>query len=211
MESREDLIACGRNLADRKLIWGHSGNISMRTQSDSFLISAGGSDLNCLRQEDLVLCRIKSDSWEGTRRPSMETGMHRGIYHNCEDAKAVIHSQPFYSTLIACSDVDIRPDCLPEAMAYLGQVVRVPYYHAGSQALAEAVAVAAQSGRVLLLNNHGVVCFGSSLDECLLATETLEFVSRLLVISHSAGAGLNYLGKDVMEGFLRHLKSIGRL
>ncbi len=210
MQPREDLINCGRRLVERRLVWGHSGNISIKTGPNGFLISAGGTDLGLLKEEDLVLCQIAQDVWEGAKQPSMETGLHRGIYRAREDAKAVIHSQPFYSTLVACSDIDIRTDCLPEAMAYLGTVERVAYHHAGSRELAEVTAISARSSRVLILNSHGVVCWGSSLNECLLMTEALEFLCRLLVISSTAGIGLNYLGKDVMEDFLRHLKGIGR-
>jgi ribulose-5-phosphate 4-epimerase/fuculose-1-phosphate aldolase len=210
MQPREDLISCGRNLVERRLVWGHSGNISIKTGPNAFLISAGGTDLGLLKEEDLVLCQMDRDTWQGSKHPSMETGLHQGIYRAREDAKAVIHSQPFYSTLIACSDIDIRTDCLPEAMAYLVKVERVVYHHAGSRKLAEATASASRSSRTLILNNHGVVCWGSSLSECLLMTETLEFLCRLLVTSRTTSIGLNYLGKDVMEDFLRHLKGIGR-
>ncbi len=207
MRARESLINCGRYLAERGLVWGRSGNISIKTEPNAFITSAGGTDLGRLQDEDLILCQIDCDSSEGTRRPSMETGLHRSIYNNCRDAKAVIHSQPFYSTLVACTDMDIRTDCLPEAMAYLGQVARVSYHHAGSQELAVATSAAARSSRVLILNNHGTVCWGSSLNECLLMTEALEFLCRLLVIARNSGLGLNYLGKSVMEDFIKYLKS----
>jgi len=204
------LINCGRRLVERELVWGHSGNISLKTEPNGFIISATGTNLGRLEDGDLILCRIDRDAWEGSRRPSMETGLHRGIYHTCKDAGAVIHSQPFYSTLAACSDLDIRTDCLPEAMAYLGKIEIVPYHHAGSTQLAEAVAAKAQSSRALLLSNHGVVCWGSSLEECQLLTETLELLCRLLITSRAAGIPINYLGPEMTDDFLRHLKSIGR-
>jgi len=210
MSERSDLITCGRLLAERELVWGHSGNLSLKINSERFLISAGGTDLGRLQEEDIIVCRIDSNESEGPRRPSMETGLHRGIYGCCDAAKAVIHSQPFYSTLVACSGIDIRTDCLPEAMAYVGRVVRVPYHHAGSHELAEAVSAIAPSSQVLLLNNHGVVCWGASLEECLLLTETLEFLSRLLIVARTGGIELNFLGETVMADFARHLKSIGR-
>jgi L-fuculose-phosphate aldolase len=103
--------------------------------------------------------------------------------------------------------MDIRTDCLPESMAYLGQVERVSYHHAGSKKLADATSVAARSSQVLILDNHGTVCWGSSLNECLLMTEALEFLCRLLVTARNAGLSLNYLGKSVMEDFIKYLES----
>jgi L-fuculose-phosphate aldolase len=210
MEMMEYLKECGRVLVEQRLTWGQSGNISARVEPNLFLISAGGTDLGALHDEDLPRCRIDREEWEGARRPSMETGFHRGIYRTCEDAGAVIHSQPFYSTLVACSDMEIRTDFLPEAMAYLDMIERVPYHHAGSRELAEAITARASAGRVLLLNNHGVVCWAPSLDEALLLTQTLEFCCRLLVTSRSSNISFKYLGRDVVEDFHRHLREIGR-
>ena len=209
MQLREDLRKCGHILSQKGLVWGHSGNISARVEPDTFLISASGSALGVLRDEDVVSCRIKEDAWEGGTPPSIEVGLHRNIYQACEDAAVVIHSQPFFSSLVACSDTVVRPDLLPETMAYLGKVARVPYHHAGSHELVEATAARARTSQVLLLENHGVVCWGQSLDEALLKTETLEFLCRLLVISRASGVSLNYLGEGVMEDFLQHLERIG--
>ncbi len=210
MELRESIKEYGHALIEQGLTWGCSGNISIRIEPDAFLISAGGTKLGNLRDEDIISCEIEKETCEGSVKPSMETGLHRGIYRNCAEAKAIIHSQPLYSTAVACSDMSIRTDFLPEAMAYLSKIERVPYHHAGSQALAEATAAQARNSQILLMNNHGVICWGSSLEETLLLTQTLEFCCRLLVISQNSGLDFNYLGEETIEDFHRHLRSIGR-
>lgn len=210
MKTHERLINCGRALSEKGLVWGHSGNISLKIESNAFLISAGGIDIGQLNEEDLILCRIDSDEFQGTKRPSMETGLHRSIYRACENCKAIIHSQPLYTTMIACSDIEIRTDFLPEAMAYLTSVERVSYHHAGSHQLAEAAANKAANNSVLLLDNHGAICWGNSLQEALLKTETLEFLCRLLVASNTGNIKFNFLGREVMEDFHQHLRDIGR-
>jgi len=205
----DQLKTCGATLRQRRLVWGTSGNISCRLEADLFLISASGSELGRLKDRDLARCRISQDSWEGTRRPSMEVGLHRSIYGSCPEAGAVIHSQPFYATLVACSDLPLRADLLPESMAYVGAVARVPYSHAGSRDLARSTADRAVTSKALLLDNHGAVCWGGSLDEALLRTEALEFLCRLLVAAHSGGISLNCLGDRVMNDFLQHLRQSG--
>jgi ribulose-5-phosphate 4-epimerase/fuculose-1-phosphate aldolase len=207
---RKEMRRCGQLLVERGLVWGRSGNISARADSDAFLISAGGSELGSLQDDDLILCRVDKDTCEGVKHPSMESQLHREIYRSCSDAVAIIHSQPFYSTLVSCSDIAVRTDFLPEAMTYLGDVARVSYHHAGSRELAQATAAKTRESQVLLLENHGVVCWGSSLDEALLRTEALDFVCRLLVLSRASGLALNFLGEDVAADFLRHLRDIGR-
>ncbi len=210
MQAIEELKRCGQTLIEQGLTWGHSGNISARIEPDVFIISAGGTNLGNLQNEEIIRCQIGKEACEGTVRPSMETGLHRGIYRNCREAKAIIHSQPFYSTVVACSDMPIRTDFLPETMAYLEKIERVPYHHAGSRELAEATAGLARNSRVILLNNHGVVCWGNSLDEALLLTQTLEFCCRLLVVSKSSGLDFNYLGEETIKDFRSHLRNIGR-
>ena len=211
MQQKDELMIYGKALADRGLVWGQSGNISVRVDTDTFLVTAGGADLGMLLDDDIIPCRTDDDSYEGLRAPSMEVGLHRGIYRACEDAMAVIHSQPFYATTIACSDVEVRSDLLPETMVYLGQVARVPYYHAGSMELADAVAARSSDSRVLLLANHGVVCWGDSLSDAFLKTETLEFLCRIIVTARAGGMDLNYLGDEAIQDFSEHLKRIGRL
>ena len=210
MSLTDDLIRTGRAMSEKGVVSGCSGNVSIRLQPDSFLISRSGSDLGRLCREDLVRCEVDRDEWHGDVPPSIEAGLHRSIYLSCEEAVAVAHSHPFFSTLVACSQTDIRPDLLPETMAYVERVERVPYHHAGSQDLAGAVAEAARASQVILLENHGVVCWGRSLDEAVLKMETLELLCRLTIMSRSANISLNYLGGEVMSDFLQHLKRIGK-
>lgn len=207
-EAREELKRYGRSLVEKHLVWGRSGNISARTEPNAFLITASGSDLGALRDDDLVLCEVEGEHCDGARRPSIERGLHQGVYQACGQAGAVLHSQPFYSTLVACSRLAVKTDVLPETMAYLGTVERVPYHHAGSRALAEATAARATTSQALLLDNHGVVCWGVSLADALLRTEALEFLCHLLVASQPGALQIDYLGDSVVEDFHRHLREL---
>ncbi|MCX5999577.1 MAG: class II aldolase/adducin family protein [Chloroflexi bacterium] len=210
MPSAEDLRRCGQSLYEKRLVWGTSGNISARTSPNEFLISATGSLLGFLGEEDIVACGVDEGRCQGPKPPSIEKELHRRVYQSCGDAVAVIHSHPFYSTLVACSGIEVRTDILPETMLHLRAVERVPYRHAGSDELAQLVAERACSSRVLLLENHGVVCWGRSLEEALIETETMEVLSRLLIVSRSCGVSLKYLGEGVALEFIRHLESIGK-
>ena len=210
MHYKDELMIYGQALLQHGLVWGSSGNISSRVDGNTFIISASGADLGLLLDDDLVPCKIDQKSHEGLRQPSLEVDLHRNIYHACAEANAVIHSQPFYATVVACSDIDVRVDLLPETMAYVKHLSRVPYHHAGSAGLADAVAAAAVESRVLILNNHGVVCWGSSLGEAFIATETLEMLCRMMITARAGDIDMNYLGKDTMRDFISNLKGYGR-
>jgi L-fuculose-phosphate aldolase len=208
MQIRDDIKRYGKLLHEKGLTVGHSGNISVKLDPDTFLINRAGADLSVLSENELIFCNVFTDRWRGCDQPSIESGFHRGIYLACPDATAIIHSHPFYTTLVSCSDTPIRTDLFTESMAYLGKVVRVPYFHAGEKKLADEVAIRAKDSQVLILNNHGVVVWGKSLDECLIKTESLELLCHMQLAAAAAGIKLNYLGEDVMEDFRQHLKNI---
>lgn len=186
------------------LVWGSSGNMSIRADADSFFITATGKSLGDVTGKDVVRCRMDKD--QADKKASMESGLHREIYLGRSDAYAVFHSQPPYSTLLACAkDKKIKTALIPEAIAYLGKLEVVPYRHAGSIELAKKCAEAAKKADLLLLENHGVVAFGASIEEVVNKTLTFEFLCRLNVMSRSAGIELHEIPPRKAGDFLRML------
>lgn len=184
----------GRLVDRRGLVWGRSGNMSLRIGDDEFLITGRGACLGELQDEDMVICRISKDS--SSKGPSMEFRMHREIYRARNEILAVLHSQPLFSTLVASSrDLEIRKDLVPEAMVYLKEIGRIPYLPPGSIELALKVGRKIQDADLLLLENHGVVAAGTSMEEVVNKTETLEFLCKLIVFARASGIELKGLAE----------------
>ncbi len=189
---------------DLGLVWGTSGNMSVRKDAHSFFITASGKSLGDVADNDLVLCRINNS--RGDKKASMEWRLHGEVYRNQKDAKAIFHSQPPFSTLIACSkDKKIIPALIPETIAYLQRIEVVPYCHAGSVELAQRCGEGARKADVLLLENHGLVAFGSCIEEAVNKTLTFEFLCRLTVLSKAAGIELQAIPPRKAKEFLRLL------
>lgn len=187
------------------LVWGTSGNMSIRADKKSFLISATGKSLGDITVRDIVRCG--TEKAHVSRNASMEWMLHSRIYQSRKDANAVLHSQPPYSTLIACArDRKIRTALIPETVAYLQHTGVVPYRHAGSPELAEKCAEAARKADVLILENHGVVALGASIDEAVNRALTLEFLCRLTVLSRSSGIELKEISPRQAKEFLKRLR-----
>ena len=124
--------------------------------------------------------------------------MHREIYRQRPDAVAVIHANPPFSTIFACAgELLIDTSLIPEG-ALLDPVCRVGAYPAGSNELAVAVGSASGKSNVLVLEKHGVVTVGGSLQEALNRMEYLELISRIIVTAKSAGI---LLGVDGVSGY----------
>lgn len=194
----------GVECVQRALVAASAGNISARLDEQSFVISRSGGRLDRLGPSDVVRCALDSDTWTGSVRPSIETPMHRAIYQAQPQAGAILHSSAFYTTLVACSDIELRIDLIPEGMAYLDNVGRVSYLHPGSAELAQATREQA-AHNVIILENHGLLVWGQTLDEAMLLSEMMERLCQTLVVA-KLGAGafsLRWLGPEVQQDFDR--------
>jgi L-fuculose-phosphate aldolase len=203
IEVREQLRAAGQYMLDNDLAWGNAGNISARIGADRYLITASGTQLGDLAHEDFVECSMDG-SFSGDRKPSKETPMHRAIYEQRPEIGAILHASPFYSTIIACSDIQIPANLFIENMYYLERIEHVSYFHAGSPELGEAVRLKARHANILFLDNHGVLVYDTSIQESLMALHTLEFVCRMTITAQGAGVKLRSLPASTVTDFLEN-------
>jgi L-fuculose-phosphate aldolase len=197
-----ELSEYGRLAIERGLVVGRMGNISARLGDDEFLISRRGGRLDCIGPADLARCSITGSQCQGEARPSTETPMHRAIYRAQPEARAILHSSPFYTTLVACSDIELRLDIFPEAMAYTANIGRVPYLHPGTDELAQAAAAEA-AHNVIILDNHGLLVWGQNLEETVQLSEMMERLCQMMTFAR-LGEGafhLRYLGPDLRRDF----------
>ncbi len=199
----QELRKTGEYMMEYGLAWGNAGNISARTEDDRYLITASGTFLGELEDSDLVECTLSGQiAGEAGKKPSKETPMHRAIYTNRPEIGAVLHASPFYSTLVACSSIEIPSNWFVETMYYLERVERVAYYHPGSTDLGDAVAEKAKSANILLLKNHGVLVYDVSIREARMALQTLEMACRMLIVSQGANVEINGLSRETEMSFL---------
>ncbi|MBW7476103.1 class II aldolase/adducin family protein [Paenibacillus oenotherae] len=202
---RQELQHTGKYMMQYELAWGNAGNISARTEGDRYLITASGTFLGELDDEDLIECGLSGQTCHSEgRKPSKETPMHRAIYENRPEIGAVLHASPFYSTLVASSKIEIPSNWFVETMYYLEKVERVPYCHPGSEALGEGVREKAKLANVLLLENHGVLVYDTSIREARMALQTLEMACRMLIVSQSAAIPMAGLPLETERDFVEN-------
>ena len=199
---REELRLAGAYMLANGLAWGNAGNLSARTGSDRYVITASGTQLGELAPDDFVECQAGRDA-AGERKPSKERPMHEAIYETRPEINVILHASPFHSTLIACSKVDLPANWFVESMYYLERVARVPYCHPGSVELGTAVREQARQANILLLENHGVLVYDTSTREALMGLLTLEMTCRMWLTSRSAGIDLQEIDSTVADDFLK--------
>ncbi len=159
-----DLIEFARAVTDHKLTVHTSGNISLKYDEETFLISATGSQLRSLAKDQISQVRISDGkSFQGPP-PSIEKNLHQQIYQARSDVNAVLHCHAPWSTILACHPAP--PENLafiPEFPVYVDNFTHVPYSPPGSTELASSVASAFKADlsiKVVQMQNHGQVIVG---------------------------------------------------
>jgi L-fuculose-phosphate aldolase len=180
------LIEAGRRLDHLGHVPARDGNLSVRLGQDSILITATGTRNRSLTPADLVTVDLSGQVIEGDR-PSGELRIHLSIYRLRPDAGAVIHAHPPIATAFACCGRDLGEPLMPEVVAHLGKVPLTPYATPGTPDLEAAIADATRSCRAFLLENHGAISLGATMDEALDRMESVEHLARITLILNMLG------------------------
>jgi ribulose-5-phosphate 4-epimerase/fuculose-1-phosphate aldolase len=197
----QKLSNSGKYLLANNLAWGTSGNMSARVNEKHMLITSSGTNMGNLSADDFTVVNVETGEWTGVRKPSKELPMHTGIYQVRKDAQVVLHSSPFYTTLVACSEAKIISELFIETMYYLEDITFVDYHHPGTKELGDAVKEKASLSSVIMMKNHGVILFDDSFSDAIMRLETLEMACRMIIISKSAGIKLNKIPDHVVCDF----------
>lgn len=167
----------GHDLFLRGLVSSHSGNISVRL-GDRLIITRRGSMLGHLTQKDLVETGVERND-RNTPAASLELAVHRAIYRATQ-AQAVLHAHPPHAVATSLIENAIVP-LDAEGSYYLEEVPvigsRVTPF---SRELAEEIAQAAKSYKVVLVKGHGSFAMGQLLEEAYQWTSVLEESCRIL-------------------------------
>ena len=168
-----------RMLYDRNLTVSAGGNMSVRLDDEYILITPSGRNKGTLAPEDMIVVSMDGEAL-GDAKPSIETGMHLGIYGNNPDAGAVVHCHPLNCIALTMKG-RVRTDLTPEGVLLLGDVPTFRYMTPGTEELADAVASHASS-KAILLTRHGAVTVGRDLQQAFDRMEELEFQARLQML-----------------------------
>lgn len=187
--------------------WGFTpatdGNVSVRTDARTILITASGSSFSSISASDMVKVRLDSGLPLGKRRPSSELPTHLALYRRSEEIGAVVHAHPRYATAFAASGTRLVPNVFPEAILDLGDVPLVRYAMPSSGQLGEMVARHASTGSAALLANHGAVTWGRTLDEAMRRMQTLEHIASIELSARALG-GVRELAHEQVRELLDH-------
>jgi L-fuculose-phosphate aldolase len=184
---RRDLVEVCRRLHDRDLIGAGEGNVSCRLGSQELLVTPSGLSKGFLRPADLVVVGLDGGHRRGRRRASTELRMHLGAYAARPEVGALVHAHPVTAVALTVAGVPPPNDVMPEASVVLGEVVVAPFSTPGTDEVPRVLAPLLARHDVVLLERHGALALGRTLQEALDRMETLERVARVALLARMLG------------------------
>ena len=164
-QAKAEILDAGRKIYQRGLVAANDGNLSVRVGDNALWVTPTGVSKGAMTEDMLVKLSLDGTVLEGTRKPSSETKMHLRIYQENPAVRAVVHAHPPAATAFAAAGLPLDRPVLQEAVVQLGTVPVAPFALPGSQAVADSVAPYCQAYRALLLEYHGAVTWGTSMEQ----------------------------------------------
>lgn len=179
---KKKLIQCALELVEEGLVVRTWGNMSMRIDEDTMLITPTGKSYEHLTEGDIVKMRISTGEIleSSGLNPSSEAPMHQAFYRIRSDVNVVFHTHQIYASALSLSPFEFE---LPkEEEGVFGAPVLPISKHAipGTAALHRNVELALRDTRskVALMAGHGVIAGGNDENEVFFILKKLEAWSR---------------------------------
>lgn len=211
MENFKDkIITVCKRLHERNLLAAADGNVSVRETDQKIWITPSGQTKAFISNSELACIDLNNTVVSG--HPSSERKLHLAIYRNCPTARAVVHAHPPHAIAwsLAFSDLKELPyKSLPEVILATGKIPIVPYARPGSDFMGESLVPFIPGHKVLIMQKHGAVAWGETLDEAYRGIERVEHICYILKLAmelKNLKTGLDELPSDEIQE-LFHMRS----
>ena len=205
---RAELIATCRALTARGLTHGKSGNVSVRRDDNTFLISPTGIAYDQLQPGDIPVMDIDG-TWFGAKRPSSEWRFHLDILKARPDAVAIVHTHSHHAAALACTGRGIPAFHYMVAVAGGADIRCAPYSTFGTQHLSDHAVAALKDRKACLLANHGVIALGRDLATALALAGEVENLAGQYCVALGLG-NIRILDDAEMATVVKKFATYGR-
>ena len=186
----DNLISLSKNIS--KYCVGMEGNISSKYENDRLIIKASGSKIGMLKKSDIVEFDLNGKQLNNFKKKgSMELGFHTFLL-KFKDINFIAHTHPTNTLKILCSkhkEYFSNKRIFPDQVIFNGvKSCLVPYAKPGKE-LEDIIKIHVdnfikQEGffpKLILLENHGIIACGETIDECIMITDICEKSAEIYI------------------------------
>jgi len=188
--ARQQLVDVCRRLYDKDLIVAGDGNVSMKLDAERVLVTPSGFHKGFLHPDDLIVTDLHGKRLKGQHRPSSEFLMHEACYAERPDVFAVVHAHPPLSVALALAGhaAALTQCLLSETCLLLGPILTVPYSTPTTEEVPRVLRPYLRQANALVLDRHGALTLGRSLDEAWHRMEAMEHAARIIHAAKAVGS-----------------------
>jgi ribulose-5-phosphate 4-epimerase/fuculose-1-phosphate aldolase len=208
-QARDEIIKWGKEIYSRGLVNGTGGNLSIRISPDVVLSTPSGWSLGHMTPESIMKTTIKGEVLEirvtdhpFPMKPTKELPMHLAVFVARPDICAIAHTHSIYAVTYACTmqPGESMPPYIPSLVAKVGEVGLTPFRLPASQELGEVVSGGVRDSQAVLLENHGVLSVGKTLEAAIGVAFEVEDNARIHFLSGGQA-------RPLPESALSHIKA----
>ncbi len=205
---KEQICDIGRRIWMREYCDGNGGNISCRLGPDRFICSPTGVSKGFMKPDMLCMVDINGNQLAGSWKRTSEFTTHGAIYRSTPEAFSVCHAHPCYAGAFAIKGMQPPARLIPELEVFVGTVAYTPYKTPGSTAIADEIFPLAPKHQSILMGNHGVICWGKSVEDAYFKMEITDAYCRTVIHAQNIPGGTSIPCEQLPE-LLKIKKSMG--
>ena len=189
---KERICHIGKRIWNKGYVDGNGGNITVRVGDNLVLCTPTLISKGFMTPDDICMVDLDGNQVAGTRPRTSEVNTHLGIMKNEPKAKSCVHAHPVYATAFAVAGVT-PPSCLiPEPEVFLGEIGFASYQTPGTPENAAEVGALAKKHQSILMQNHGVICWGKDVEDAYWKMENTDAFCQTVSITMQIGGPKQY-------------------
>jgi len=200
-EAKQLVCDSGKKLLAEGLVTGTWGNVSVKVDEQTMVITPSGKNYEDLTPAEMVVVNLKTLEYEGNIKPSSELKLHAEVYKQRSNITAVVHTHQQHASAVAAARREVPP-ILDDMCQIIGPSVRVADYALPNTKKIVKNTMKALNGRyAALLANHGAVCIGRDMDEAFMVAQVLEKTCYAFIEAEFLGGAK---GIPKLEAYIMH-------
>lgn len=199
MDLVKKIIYYSRLSYQNKFVSATDGNISVRINSKYFLTTASNTCKGNLKETDVVKVNTEGLAISGHKRPTTEFKLHRFIYEKRADVNAVVHTHPIFATAFAAAGLALDKMVFPEIILKLKKIPLARYGSPATDELAFSIGEFVKDYDAVLLQNHGLVTYGQTIEDAYFKTEKVEHIASISFYSRLLGGERELTQEEIMK------------
>ena len=184
---RREIVSLGKMLHDRGYVAAMDGNLSVRLKKGRILATPTAMSKGKMKPSDMVIVDMEGRHLAGRRDVSSEIAMHVLIYQLRPDIQAVVHAHPPTATGFAAAGMALNKPLVCEVVIGLGAIPLAKYGTPGTPELGKSLEPLIPDYDAILMSNHGVVAYGTDLQQAYMKMETVEHFAQIALVTHLLG------------------------